>query len=152
MEYIGFKYNGKSLGMKGTDDFKGFIVNDGEGLQFVNSPEFSNEFAQMPYGKQTFYLGNTQGNRMFTFNIVLKEISLQEYRDFLMWLGLDTQGVLSFDYNLKYGYDVKVDSIENGIFEVVIVDCDIRKYNVELVVSFVTTGRAEARWVYTEPV
>lgn len=152
MEYIGFKYNGKSLGMKGTDDFKGFIVNDGEGLQFVNSPEFSNEFAQMPYGKQTFYLGNTQGNRMFTLEIALKEVSLQEYRNFLMWLGLDTKGVLSFDYNSKYGYNVKVDSIENGVFEVVIVDCDVRKYNVELVVSFVTTGRAEARWIYTEPV
>lgn len=82
-KYLGFSYRGIRLGMDNNADFKGFIENSGEDLVFNNSPEFDNEFAAIPYGSQTFYLGNSKSNRTFDLRINLVEIDLNDYRRFL---------------------------------------------------------------------
>lgn len=147
-KYLGFSYRGIRLGMDKDANFKGFIENSGEDLIFNNSPEFSNEFATVPFGDQTFYLGNSKTNRTFDFRVNLVEINLNDYRKFLNWLNLDSKGTLFFDYNENYGFDVKVNSIGSGQY-VVVTKCDNNSdlYNVGIDLSFITTGDWAARWV-----
>ena len=150
-EYLGFTFNGKSL-----ETFNGFIKNDFEELAF-NMPTFSNSFVTPTYGNKPFYLGNTKEHRTFELDIVLNEITLDKYRRFLEWLGMDKKGVLKFDYNPNYGYDVKLDNIEKANFVVVPqrdTNCDPSddKYIIEIPITFITTGDWAARWVHIEPV
>lgn len=150
-KYLGFSYRGIRLGMDSDARFKGFIENSGEDLIFNNSPEFNNEFATVPFGDQTFYLGNSKTNRTFDFRVNLVEINLNDYRKFLSWLDLDSKGTLFFDYNENYGFDVKVNSIGSGQY-VVVTKCDNNSdlYNVGIDLSFITTGDWAARWVKEE--
>lgn len=150
-KYLGFSYRGIRLGMDNNADFNGFIENSGEDLIFNNSPEFSNEFATVPFGNQTFYLGNSKTNRTFDFRVNLIEITLNDYRRFLNWLDLDSKGTLIFDYNENYGFDVKVNSIGSGQYTV-ITRCDNNRdlYNVGIDLSFITTERYTARWIGSE--
>lgn len=153
-KYLGFTFNGESLGMESNNDFNGFIKNDFEELAF-NMPTFSNSFVTPTYGDKPFYLGNTKEHRTFDLDIVLNEITLDEYRSFLKWLGMDKKGILKFHYNLNYGYDVKLDSIGKANF-VVVQQCKTNgdpledKYIIEIPITFITTGDWAARWVGTE--
>lgn len=56
-----------------------------------------------------------------------------------------------FDYNENYGYDVKIDNIGVGTFDV-IARCNNNNdlYNVGIDLSFITTERYTARWVGSE--
>lgn len=143
--YMGFTFNGTTL-----ESYKGFIKNELEELAF-NMPTFSNSFVTPPYGNRPFYLGNTKEHRTFELDVVLNEVTLDEYRDFLDWLGMDKKGVLVFDYNPNYGYDVKLDSIGKANF-VVVPDCSdennpVDKYIIEVPIVFITTGDWAAKWV-----
>lgn len=56
-----------------------------------------------------------------------------------------------FDYNENYGYDVKIDNIGVGTFDV-IARCNNNNdlYNVGIDLSFITTERYTAKWVGSE--
>lgn len=62
-KYIGFSFNGLSLGLHADADFKGFIMNEGD-LSFGAPTEFENEFADRPYGEGGIYLGRTKSNKV----------------------------------------------------------------------------------------
>lgn len=151
-QYLGFTYNEKSMNMTAEADFFGFIENDGNELSFFNAPDFSNEFVIPQFGDRTIYTGNTKNNRTFSLKIQLEKMNLRKYREFLEWLNPDDEGVLVFDYNKSYGYDVKVQSITNSEFHVV----KRRNHNedfyyIDLQVDFITTKDFAARWVKTNP-
>jgi phage-related protein len=114
--YLGFTFNGKSLGMKTENDFYGFIQNNGEDLSFSNTPQFGDEFVVPQYGDRTFYTGTTKSNRAFSMKISLDKITLRQYRDLLAWLNPNSTGNLSFDFDPNYGYEVKLSSISQGQF------------------------------------
>lgn len=147
-KYLGFKYRDKTIGLDPNSDFQGFIENSGEDLMFSNSPEFSNEFISPQFGSETYYLGNTKSNRTFNLKIFLDSISLQKYREFLDWLNLDSKGTLIFDYNKNYGFEVKIDKIENSVFNP-IEACESNEelYYVSVEVSFITVNKSTAFWV-----
>ena len=140
-KYLGFTYRNKKLNMTESADFKGFIENSGNELSFFNTPDFSNEFVSPQFGERTYYLGNTKTNRIFSLKVQLDKITLKEYKEFLRWLDLDSKGLLIFDYNEKFGYDVKVNAISNSEFHV-IPDCEEEeeeKYYIDLTIEFITT-------------
>ncbi|MFW6311834.1 MAG: hypothetical protein ACOC1K_06325 [Nanoarchaeota archaeon] len=74
-----FTYNGKSL----SEDFSGFIKNEGDDLRFFNPSNFSQEFITPQFGNQAFFLGTTKENREFNLSISLEDITLTKYREFL---------------------------------------------------------------------
>lgn len=149
--YIGFTYNNKRLGFDDGSDFSGFIVNSSDDLRFSNAPNFSNNFTEVPFGERTYFSGVTKTNKTFNFNIQLDKILLSEYRDFLEWLSPDSSGTLSFDYNPNYGYEVKLNSLTEGEFQVVkTADHNEDFYYVSLSLSFITLHDFAAKWIETD--
>ena len=59
-KFIGFKYNGLTLGLDNDSNFNGFIINEGSDLNFSNLPSFSNEFAFPRFGDKLLF-GNYKG-------------------------------------------------------------------------------------------
>ena len=146
--YLGFTYNGKSMNMTAEADFFGFIENSGNELSFFNSPDFSNEFVVPQFGDRTFYTGNTKNNRTFSLKVQLDKITLHKYREFLEWLSPDSEGLLVFDYNPNYGYQVKLQSISDSEFHVTKRRNNNEDfYYVDLNLNFITTYDYAAQWV-----
>lgn len=149
--YIGFTYNGKRLGFDDGSDFSGFIINSSDDLRFYNAPNFSNSFTEIPFGERTYFTGVTKTNKTFNFNIQLDKILLSEYRDFLEWLNPDSSGKLIFDYNPNYCYEVKLNSITEGQFQVVKNSTHNEDfYYVSLSLSFITLHDFAAEWIGTD--
>ena len=150
-KYLGFKYDGKSLGQEEGDDFNGFIKNDGDELRFFNPSNFGHEFTTPQFGSQSYFLGTTRENREFSLSVVLEEIELSEYRTFLRWLDPEKEGILSFNYNSDYGYLVKVNSIGEGNITPMS-NSGVEKYHIEIEISFITKNDWAAKWIKTEPI
>lgn len=149
-KFLGFKYGTLEIGIDKT--YKGFIINDGEDLKFSNSPSFSNEFVIPPYGGKTYYLGTTEENRTVSFKVMLLDTTLYNYKKVIGLLGSRTSGILSFDYDSNYGYEVKLDSISDGVYTVS-ENCEAgyELYNVEFEISFITLYDWAARWIGLSP-
>jgi hypothetical protein len=82
--YLGFKYNKiHSFKDKTTSGFEAFILNDGLDLFFSNTPNFSDSFAFPKFGETSYFLGNTKENRAFNLTVLVREVSLVNYRKFL---------------------------------------------------------------------
>jgi hypothetical protein len=146
--YLGFTYNGKSMNMTAEADFFGFIENSGNELSFFNTPEFTNEFVVPQFGEKTIYTGNTKSNKVFNLKIQLDKINLHKYREFLEWLSPDSQGILIFDYNPNYGYDVKLENVSQSEFHVVKRSNHNEDfYYIDLAIDFITVRDYAARWV-----
>jgi hypothetical protein len=82
-KYLGFTFNGLSLGMKIESEFRGFIINSESDLSFSNGPQYTDEFVVPEYGDKTFYTGTTKSNRSFSLRIALDKINIREYRQLL---------------------------------------------------------------------
>lgn len=146
-KYLGFTYNDIKLNMSSTADFKGFIENSGNDLSFFNTPAFTNEFAVPNFGNRTFYLGNTKNNRTFSLKIQLDKINMKTYREFLAWLSPDSTGILSFDYNSKYGYKVKLENITTSEYHIAETISGVDFYYIDLTVDFITLEHYAAEWI-----
>lgn len=152
-KYIGFKYNEIEISLESTSNYKGFIINGGEDLKFPNLPSFSNEFAFPKFGETSYFLGTTKENRTISFQLMLLDMTIQEYRSFLNMISAnksDVKNTLKFDYNDFFGYNVKLDSISEGKF-FVSRTCDINGvetdlYNIELDLTFITHGDWAAQY------
>lgn len=148
-KYLGFTYRGKTLGMTSSADFTGFIVNEENDLLFFNAPEVGNEFAIPQFGERTFYTGNTKSNRNIELNIQLDKISLPKYKEFLEWLNFDDIGLFVFDYNDKYGFEVKVQSLSTSEFHVSKEENCNDRYYANLTVVFTTVSDFASVWTNT---
>lgn len=149
-KYLGFTYRGKTLGMTSSADFTGFIVNEGNDLFFFNAPEVGNEFVIPQFGERTFYTGNTKSNRNIELDIQLDKITLPRYKEFLEWLNFDDNGLFIFDYNDKYGFEVKVESLSTSEFHVSREEENCSdKYYANLTVIFTTVSDFASVWTNT---
>lgn len=150
--YLSFNYKNESYSTTAYslyNDFNGFIINEGTDLTFFNPSNFSHEFMTPQFGNQNYFMGTTQENREFTFSILLKDVSLATYKNFLRWLNPRDEGKLYFDYNSQWGYDVKVNTISEAKFTVN-PNCDSTlTYNIELTVGFITKNDYAATLVAT---
>ena len=142
-KYLGFNYKNVSYSTTAYslyNDFKGFIINEGADLTFFNPSNFSHEFMTPQFGNQRYFMGTTQESREFVFPILLNGVTLIEYKNFLQWLNPKDEGILWFEYNDKWGYNVKVNSISEAKFTVNN-NCStpsLTTYNIELTVGFIT--------------
>lgn len=139
--YLSFNYKNESYSTTAYslyNDFNGFIINEGTDLTFFNPSNFSHEFMTPQFANQSYFMGTTQENREFNFSILLKSVTMSTYKNFLRWLNPKSEGLLWFDYNPNWGYDVKINSISEGKFTVN-QDCIAElTYNIELTVGFIT--------------
>ena len=140
--FISFNFKNESL-----SDYNGKIINGGADLQIFSTPSFTNQFEFPKFGNRSLLTGVDKQNRTFNFNIILVDISLLRYKEFLNWLNLNDTGILSFDYNPNYGINVKMESISSAnIFPSKYCE-DGQLYSAELTVQFTTVGDWAARWI-----
>lgn len=145
-KYLGFTYKGKH-----SSEFNAFIINEGEDLMFPNFPSFSNEVIFPQFGEIGHYMGRNVESREISFTIFASNLTKKGYREMLRWLTEESSenSLLQFDYNLYFGYRVRLDSIDEGAF-IPEVNCDEgpNTYAVELNVSFITTNDWAAQYVH----
>lgn len=133
------------------DSFNGFIVGEIGELKFFNPSSFNHEFITPQFGNQSYFMGTSQENREFEFQIMLMNSTLSNYKNFLRWLNPKNEGKLYFDYNSEWGYDVKVNRISEANFTVNN-NCStpsLATYNIELTVGFITKNDYAATLVAT---
>jgi len=76
--FISFNFKNESL-----SDYNGKIINDGADLQIFSTPSFTNQFEFPKFGNRSLLTGVDKQNRTFNFNIILVDISLLRYKEFL---------------------------------------------------------------------
>lgn len=142
--YLGFRFGDLrvSLDADGVNEFKGFILNSGEDLQFSNTPSFSDDFIEMKFGVHSILTGTTLMNREFNFSVVLDNINLINYRKFLKLLDIKKEDKLVFDYNDDYYYKVKLAEISPSR----VTPTNSGNYIIELDLTFVTVEDWAAIW------
>lgn len=100
-------------GYDAFDNFGAFIINEKKGsLQFYNGPGFSNEYSKPQFDANGGDLiGVTVNRQQIKFTIGVYWICIEDYRKFLDWLDYKTVSFLTFGYEPKYRYNVKLASI-----------------------------------------
>lgn len=147
-KYLGFKYRGVEIGIdKVGEHIPGFIINEEIDLRFFGVPGFMNERIEPLYGNSSYYTGTTISHKEIPLNLAFKEITLAQYKDILRLFDPKKQGMLIFDFNPDFGFNVKPESIEEGNFQVVYNDQCVEGqednpdlYNLELTVVFTTVN------------
>lgn len=145
-KFLGFKYKGIHS-YNNNLNFQAYIVNEGEDLKFSNSPEFTLETAAPKFGNINYYLGETKESRVITLDLLVKDVTLSQYRRFVRWItdnreeDENGQQLLIFDYSPNFAYNVKLSSISEGVFYAS-PNCTTESitYNVEVSIEFNTIG------------
>lgn len=135
-KFLTFEYDGVN-----SLDKNVYIINEGEDLNFFNSPSFSHDIIYPKFGEISFINGLTKESREIEFSVLVKDVSLKDYKKVLHWLRPKEEvSRLSFDYNTDFDYNVVVSSIGNGnMFPSS--DCDGETlYSVVFNISFTTVG------------
>lgn len=138
-KFIGFKFgNDFEVGLDKTYD--GFIINE-DGFAYSLGPEFDDEFASTNYGDRNFYMGTTVGNRTFSFEVQFRELTKAKFREVMYKLRAKKVDILVFDQWEDFGFNVKLASVGEAVYDP-IGDCDGEyKYNVRIPLEFVTVNR-----------
>lgn len=102
-EYMGFTWKNVH-----SSTYNCFIVNEDNGLTFVNAPSFSNQYASALYQNKSYFLGTSIERKSLTFKVACDRITLEEYRSFLKWLDIYSISNFFLDYDLWYGYNAKL--------------------------------------------
>jgi hypothetical protein len=78
--------------------------------------------------------------------------TMLQYKEFLRWISSKSEGILYFDYDSNWGYNVKVNSISEGKFMVspnCVNGMQNPTYNIELTVGFITKNDWAAKLIAT---
>lgn len=96
-------------------EFGAFIINNKNSLKFYNGPSFSNEYSEPQYESAAGNLiGVTFQKQKLSFTMGVYWINQSEYRRMLNWLSPYRIGLLTFGLDERYGYYVKLASIEDS--------------------------------------
>ena len=140
-KFCTFKWNG----LDAFKTFGAFIINDKEDLKFYNGPSFSNEYNSPQFSNTTTLSGITFKTQQISFKIGVYWISIEDYRAFLNWLSPYVISNLSFGFNQRYSYQVKLASIADSVRYVVGREGEDFRYYTELTLTFDIQGDSCAR-------
>lgn len=145
-EFTSFSWGG----VDAWDAFGAFIINDKRGsLKFYNGPGFSNE-----YTKPQFDLGGGQlqgvnfNKQTISFTIGVYWFSIEDYRKLLYWLNPMKIDYLTFGFNPKYRYDVKLSNISDSTKWVIGKENGENRYYTELSLTFELQGTPCAKGIH----
>ena len=138
-------------GYNSFDNFGAFIIanKNSTGVKFLNGPNFSNEYTNPQYTNNG---GSLQGialkTKSISFNVGVYWISINDYRRFIDWLNPYEINTLSFSFNPKYFYQVKLAQIADS--DRVFIGYDENResmYYTELKLTFDIQGETCARGI-----
>ena len=130
-------------GYDAFDNFGAFIINEKKGsLQFYNGPGFSNEYSKPQFDTNGGDLiGVTVNRQQIKFTIGVYWICIEDYRKFLDWLDYKTVSFLTFGYEPRYRYNVKLASIGDSTKYIIGKEDDKEFYYTELKLTFEVQGK-----------
>lgn len=130
-------------GYDAFDNFGAFIINEKKGsLQFYNGPGFSNEYSKPQFDTNGGDLiGVTVNRQQINFTIGVYWICIEDYRKFLDWLDYKTVSFLTFGYEPRYRYNVKLASIGDSTKYIIGKENDKEFYYTELKLTFEVQGK-----------
>ena len=103
------KYATFSLDGEPMTKYHAFIVNNKGSLQFYNGPSFSNSYTTPQFGSASSYLsGVSFKTQQISFTIAVYAVTDELYRKLIHKLDPYSIYNLSFDFNSKYRYIVKL--------------------------------------------
>ena len=105
-DFATFQWRGHNM----FDDFGCFIINENFGsLKFYNGPGFSNQYAKPQFAKNTSgLLGIDWKQQTITMKVGLYWFTIDTYQKFLDCINPYEVNYLTFDFEKKYGYLVKL--------------------------------------------
>lgn len=103
------------------DKYGCFIINETKGsLKFYNGPGFSNKYAKPQFANATRgLLGVDFKQQTISFKVALYWFTIEEYQDFLNEISPYNINYLSFDFDPRYAYLVKLSNIKDSERKVV---------------------------------
>ena len=96
-----------------SENFKVWITNKND-LKWNMSPNFSDKFNTPTYGQIRYHEGTTVDKQDFKLSCVAVNVTLDEWRAITEWLSPLKSGKLTFDWNDKYYYMVKLSKAPSG--------------------------------------
>ena len=130
-------------GYDAFDNFGAFIINEKKGsLQFYNGPGFSNEYSKPQFDTNGGDLiGVTVNRQQIKFTIGVYWICIEDYRKFLDWLDYKTVSFLTFGYEPRYRYNVKLASLGDSTKHIIGREENKDFYYTELKLVFDVQGK-----------
>ena len=137
-EFMKFSWRG----FDSFENFGAFIINEKKGsLKFYGTPSFSNEYTKPQFDAAGGQLiGVNTERKSISFTIGVYWISIEHLRYLMDWLNPYTVSFLSFNFDPKYRYNVKLSKISEGTRWVVGKEEDKLMYYTELQLSFEIQG------------
>lgn len=134
-------------GLDAFRNFGAFIINiNRSSLKLYNGADFTNDYNQPQFQESTVLSGISFKTQQISFQIGVYWISIEDYRLFVDWLLnpyiIDT---LSFGFNSKYGYQVKLASRSDSARYVVGTENGQPMYYTEMNLTFDIQGSPCAR-------
>lgn len=115
-KFTTFKWGGHDM----WDEFGAFLVNEKKGsLQFLNGPQFSNNYTNSQFGTTATLNGVKINTRKFTIQVALYWFSIQEYRKFINLFNPYVVNDIVFDHSPDWRYFVKPTSVPDSVKQVV---------------------------------
>lgn len=108
-DYTDFFFNGIH-----SSNFKVWITNKND-LQRSMSPNFSDKFNSSTYGQIRYHEGTTIDKQDFKLSCAAINVTRNEWEAISEWLSPLKSGKLSFDWNDKYYYMVKISKAPSGV-------------------------------------
>ena len=139
-EYCIFEWNGVS-----SKNFNAFIISDGSNntLKFYNGPSFSNEYSNPQFeSANSTLLGVSFETQQIKFKIGIFGFHIDMYRRIIQWLNPYTIADLSFNFDSKYRYLVKLSGREESARYFIRQDANGPIYYTEFNLTFEIQGEA----------
>ena len=116
-DFATFQWRGHNM----FDKYGCFIINEKKGsLKFYNGPGFSNKYAKPQFANATRgLLGVDFKQQTISFKVALYWFTIEEYQDFLNEISPYNINYLSFDFDPRYAYLVKLSNIKDSERKVV---------------------------------
>jgi hypothetical protein len=118
------------------------IQNDIEDLKLIIDSGGKNSFASPQYQNGQYMLGLTKPQRKFPLKLVAQGLTRGEAISATEWLEQGTYGLLIFDFNTDWAYEVIVDKITDPN---IYMDTDGEHCTISFSVDFVTVNSTYAR-------
>ena len=128
-------------GLDSFDNFGTFIINENrEGLKFYNGPSFSNEYTSPQFANNKEFVGVNFEQQKISFKIGVYWISIEDYRKFLEWLSPYKISKLTFSFNDKWYYQLKLSGREESTRYILGYEDGEPRYYSEMTLNFEVQG------------
>lgn len=129
-------------GLDAFEEYGAFIINDKKGsLKFYNGPSFSNTYSQPQFSPSA---GNLTGvsfkQQTIPFKVGVYWISIEKYQEFLEWLNPYRIDYLTFNFEPKWSYLVKLGKITDSPRHIVGYEDNEPRYYTELDLTWEIQG------------